>query len=277
MLGVVLAAISQLFAEIGTSIGKYEVAHKKESLYAFGFLNAFWATAFLAIIMLFRGEFVFSLASLPTFGLRVVLEIILMFVSAHAVITADRSTFAFLRVLTIPLLLGIDIMLGYAISHAQILGMTVIFIACVLLFSARGLSRRGRLLSIGSAILAAATLSLYKYNIENYNSVEAEQTLLHLITLSVFVVAAWWHGGENVFRLLVRRDFLAQSVVAGIAGVLFSYAFLFAPASVITTSKRVFEILGSIVSGRAVFHEKHIVVKLIACALITLGLYLMVR
>ena len=276
MIGVIIAGVAQFFAEISTSIGKYEVAHKRQSFYAFGFLNAFWATVFLIAIALVRGEFVFDLASLPTFALRAVLEIILMFVSLRAVITADRSTFAFMRVLTIPLLLGADLALGYTISTAQFAGIAVILVAFVFLFTGKGLGRKGRMLSLFSATLAAATLTLYKYNIEHYNSVEAEQTILHILMLVVLLGVAKWHTNERLFPLLIHPPFLVQSLFSGIASVLLSYAYLFAPASIITTSKRVFEILGSIISGQALFREKHLAIKLCAFVLISFGVVLLI-
>lgn len=276
MLGIIFTGIAQFFAEISTSIGKYEVEHKRESFYAFGFLNAFWATVFLIAIALMRGEFVFSMASLPTFALRVVLESILMFVSLKAVIVADRSTFSFIRVSTIPLLLGADLALGYAISTPQFAGIALILIALVILFTGEGLGRTGKLWSLFSAVLAAATLTLYKYNIEHFNSVEAEQALLHTIMFLVLLVAARWYTRESLFALLIRPPFLVQSLFSGIASVLLSYAYVFAPASIITTAKRVFEILGAITSGQMVFHEKNLAIKLFSFALIAIGLVFLV-
>lgn len=276
MLGIILIAVAELFAEASASIGRYEVKHRKETLYAMGFLTGFWATVFLIIFSLTLGEFRFSYESLPTFGLRLVLEAILMFVTLHAMIAADRSTFTFLRTFTIPLLLVTDIALGYALSMDQILGVSLIVIALLILLLNHGLSRRGKLLSLASAITAVGTLTLYKYDITHFNSVEAEQALTHVFLLIVIVVAAKLQTGEDVTRHMFRPVFFAQSLLAGVATMLFSFAFLFAPASVITAVKRSLEILGAIVSGRAYFHEKHVALKLLACALVAGGIALMV-
>jgi len=275
MIGVVLVAIAQVFAEIGTSMAKYEVVRKHESILAMGFLNAFWSTFFLLALGLFKGSFVFSLESLPTFLLRTVLELILMFVSLHAVIVADRSTFAFLRTLTIPLLLIVDLMLGYSITLWQIAGIALMIAAFSMLTLEKGLSRKGKMLSLLSALIPVATLSLYKYNITNFNSVEAEQTLIHVIIVVVLLLIAWFQTGENLFGYMRHPRYLAQSIVAGIAYVFLSYAYLYAPASVITAAKRACEILGAILSGRTVFHEKHLALKLGAFVLIASGAGLM--
>jgi drug/metabolite transporter (DMT)-like permease len=276
MLGILLIAVGELFAEASATIGRYEVKHRKETLYSMGFLSGFWATVFLLIYSLTWGEFRFSMESLPTFGLRLILETILLFFTLQATITADRSTFAFLRTFTIPLLLVVDIALGYALSIPQIFGISLIVIALLILLLNHGLSRRGKILSLLSALTAVATISLYKYNITYFNSVEADQALTHIFLLIVIVIAAKVHTGENVMRQMFRPLFFAQSLLAGIATVLMSFAFLFAPPSVIMAVKRSLEILGAIVSGRTYFHEKHVLLKLLACALVAGGITLMV-
>lgn len=276
MLGIVLIGIAQLFAELSTSLGKYEYERKRESLYAFGFLNAFWATIFLLALALYRDAFVFSFESLPTFALRAVFEVALLFANLHAVLAADRSTFAFLRTLTIPLLLAVDIALGYTITLPQMAGIALMVGAFVLLTLNHGLSRRGKFLTLLSALIPVITISLYKYNITHYNSVEAEQALQHIILLVVLLGVAWVRTGENLMTQIFRRDHLTQSLAAGAASVFLSYAYLFAPASIIMAGKRAFEIIGAILSGHAMFKEKHVVLKFTSCAIIMAGIGLMV-
>src|SRR3989344_5692223 len=50
MFGIILIAAAGVFEETGTVIGKYQVAHKKESLYAMGFLSSIWAAALLLLL-----------------------------------------------------------------------------------------------------------------------------------------------------------------------------------------------------------------------------------
>ncbi|MBL8158093.1 hypothetical protein JNK62_00970 [bacterium] len=276
MLGVILIAVGELFAEASATIGRYEVKHRKETLYTMGFLSGFWATVFLVIYSFTWGEFRFSYDSLPTFGARLGLEIALLLFSLHAMVQADRSTFAFLRTFTIPLLLAADLALGYPLSINQVFGVSLIVIALLILLLNHGLSRRGKLLSLMSAICAVGTITLYKYNITYFNSVEAEQTLMHVFLLVAIAAAAKLQTGEDVTRRMFKPVFFAQSLLAGVATMLFSFAFLFAPASVITAVKRSLEILGAIVFGRKYFHEKHVLLKLLACALVAGGIGLMV-
>lgn len=278
MIGITLVALAEFFAEFSVSIGKYEVAHKRETLFAMGFLNALWATIFMAVIGVASGSaFVFSLESLPTFLLRAVLETILMFVTLSALIAADRTTFSFLRIITIPLLLATDLWIGYAVSITEMAGISLIVVALVFLLLNHGLSRRGKMLSLASAIIAVATISLYKYNITHYNSVAAEQTLMHFLMLVAMVLGGAVYARENVLRYLLHPVFLAQSIAAGIANVLLSFGFAFGHPSVIMAAKRSFEIGVSVISGKAYFHEKHILIKSISLVLIAGGIVLILQ
>lgn len=275
MIGLLLVAVAEVFSEISNSLGKYEVREKHESVYALGFLNALWiAVFFLCWGVLGDGGLVFSRESMPTFLARAVLEIVLIFVSIHAITQADRSTFSFLRILTIPLLLLVDLALGYAITLPQIFGISFITIALTFLLLERGLSGRGKMLSLLTAVLAAGTISLYKYNIEHFNSVAAEQGLMYLIVLAALIIGARIRLGENVFKYLFKPVFLFQSLAAGVGGVLMSFAYTLAPASIIAAAKRPFEVLGSIASGQIRFHEKHLAIKLLAFLLILAGVLL---
>src|SRR3989344_1809856 len=104
MLTVLFASIASFLGEISSSIIKFETDHKKESIYTAGFINTLFGTAAFLLLAYFRGSFVFSSASLPTFIPRAILEIIQAQMSMLALMKSDRSTYAFLRNLTIPLL-----------------------------------------------------------------------------------------------------------------------------------------------------------------------------
>jgi hypothetical protein len=276
MIGLALVALGCIFSEASISIGKYQFQHKKESLYAMGFLDGFWATVFLIVIAIVRhGEFIFSINSMPTFITRAVLEIILLFVSLEAVTQASRSTFSFLRIITIPLLLVSDIVLGYNIGLMQIIGISLMVLALIFLLINHGLSRGGKLLSIFSALLAVGTITLYKYDISHFNSVEAEQIIMQLILLTALITITRIRTGEHLFRYLVDRTFFLQSIAAGAGSVMLSFAYLYAPASVLTTGKRSFSVLTALASGQKFFREKRLGTKLIATALIIVGLILL--
>jgi len=277
MFGIILALVSSIFREAGTSIGKSKALAHKESIYTMGFLNLFWATIFFfAYAFFIRGEFIFLLASLPTFGVRIVLELLQAHFTMKAIVVSDRSTFGFLRIWTLPLLLGVDILLGYTIGLYQMLGISAIVIAFIFLFINHGIKAKGAGLVMFTAINAVATISLFKYNITNFNSVEAEQGVMTLILLVYFFFMARFVAKERPFMDHMRKPiFFAQSLLMGVAGVLMSFAFAFAPASVITSVKRAFSILASTISGNLYFKEKKLLIKIAAFILIAGGVVLL--
>ncbi len=272
MLGLILVAVSQVFAEFAASFGKREVERKEETVYEMAFLSTVWGAVLISLWGVFHGSFVFNPESLPLFLVRSVLEIALLFISFHAVIRADRSTFAFLRVLTIPAVLAADIVLGYTLSLTQILGMLLIVTSLGLLFFGKGLSATGKLLTITAALLAAATVSLFKYNLTYYgNSVEAEESIMYAILLVAVIAAGFFRGHQNVFASFLRPAHLAQSFAAGIGSILMAFAYVFAPASVIMSGKRALDILYAIVSGQTYFHENRLALKLLAFLVVATG------
>lgn len=276
MFGILLAFASSLFRETGTSIGKSQALEKKESVHTMAFLNLFWAAIFFfAYAFFIRGEFLFDLASLPTFILRAALEILQLHFTMRAIVIADRSTFGFLRIWTIPLLLVVDITLGYAISFEQILGISLIVISFIILFINHGIKKKGAGFVLFTAINAVATISLFKYHITYFNSAEAEQGIITLILIAYSFIMARYVAKENPLRFLTKRIFFFQSMAWGIGSVLMSFAYLFGPASIITAAKRALTILTSTLAGNFYFHEKKLIIKLISFTLIALGIILL--
>jgi hypothetical protein len=158
MFGFILAAASAFVGEVSTSIGKVKVAKGTESRYAMAFLTYFVAFFWFLGILIYNQSFKFSLESLPTFGTRVLLEVILTYVSIRAITTSSRSTFSFVRTGTMPLLLLVDIYFGYTISTMQIFGISTIVLAILFLFKNHGLEKRGIGYVVASTLLAATEL-----------------------------------------------------------------------------------------------------------------------
>ncbi|MBI2023713.1 hypothetical protein HYT01_04100 [Candidatus Giovannonibacteria bacterium] len=277
MLGILLPSISAFFIEIADSIGKYEVANRRESIYTMGFLNYLWGTLIFLAVAVFRGSFIFSIASLPTFGIRLFLEILQTHFGILAVVRAERSSYSLIRTATIPLLLLVDIALGYAIGYAQIAGVIVIFTALVLIFLNNGIKKEGLGFVLFSTLNAVLTISLLKYDITYFNSVEAEQAVMHSLLMLYLVIGAYFIAKENPFYFLKRREFLAQSFSSGSGSAINSFAFGFAPASVVMAFYRTFSVLWSFVFGRIYFKESQLFKKIMFSILIIVGVFLLAK
>ncbi len=276
MLGIVLAGIGDFFAEIAESIGKKEGVGKVASVYTLSFVSLFFGTLFILTFGIMRENLVFSLASLPTFIPRALLEILQAYATTRALIESDRGDFGFVKSLTIPLLLAVDLALGNPLSSFQITGIVLILVAVSTLLIYERHTVRGLFWLLISAANASITISLYKYNISTFNSVEAEQSLIMGILLVYFFFAALYFAGENPIRFLRRRVFFAQSFSAGFAHVANSFAYLFASPSVITASIRSFAVLFALISGRLYFHEKYLLLRSSVFLLVVLGLVLLI-
>lgn len=276
MLGILLVFISSALTEFADSVGKKEVKERVASVASFAFLNLLVGTSILLVIGFVKDHFIFSLDSLPTFLPRLALEILQAHLTVLAVVRADRSDFGLLKTFTIPLLFIVDVLIGYQISYNQGLGVTVIFLGILLLLSKEHFKTKGFWLVMLSAVNAVITLSLFKYNISNFNSVESEQIIIMLVQMLYFFILAKISYKENPFKLLRRPIFIAQTTTAGLAGTIASYAYLFAPAAIITGALRATAILTSIISGRFYFGEKNMTIKIISFVLVGVGLFLLI-
>ena len=285
MFGILLTAFGTLADEVSTSIGKWEVTRGRESIFTMGFLSSLWGAVFLLVLAFlvpkgffapgFPGGFVFNMASLPTFMPRVLLEILQAYVTVYAIAHADRSTYGFLRIITIPLLLVTDILLSYSFNLSQIAGMTFIIASLFILFMNHGIRRQGAGVVLFIAVNAVITISLYKYDITLFNFIEAEQSIVSLVLLVFFFFMAFTRAGENPLRLLARPVFFFQSLLSGVSGAVTSFAYLFGTASIITTALRAFSVLFAMLSGHFYFREKKLWIKISVFSLITVGLVLL--
>jgi hypothetical protein len=273
MLPVLLVLTSTFSLEASMSLGKRNVSQRRETVFDMCFLGLFWALVVLLITLAFGATWHVSLASLPTLVVRILLEALLVYNLAETTVMADRTTMAFLRLLTIPLLLVVDISLGYHITNVQLAGIGVMFCALVLAFRHNARSRRGAWRAVLSAIIAVGTVSLYKYDITNYNSVVGEQSVV-LSALIIFFLFMARRQKRSPLALLLKPNTGTQSLANGISIALESFALSLAPASIIITLKRSFAVVWAIVFGGVYFHEHSLKRKVSSGALLALSLIL---
>jgi hypothetical protein len=273
MLAVLLLFSSTFALEASMSIGKRSVDKRRETVFEMCFLGFFWGLLLLLSTLAFGATFRVTLASLPTLTLRIILEAALTYTLAESTVRADRTTSAFLRLLTIPLLLVVDISLGYHFTSLQLAGVGLMFAALLLAFGKNASSQRGAWYAVLGAILAVGTVSLYKYDITHFNSVVGEQSVV------LTVLLAWFFGlsmrkGRNPLRLLLRPETGTQSLANGISIALEAFALSLAPAAVIITLKRSFAVIWAIVFGGTYFHEHSLGRKISSGALLAASLAL---
>lgn len=175
-------------------------------------------------------------------------------------------------IITIPLLPLVDLFLGYDIGLFSLIGIIIITIGLIILLINHGLNKKGIEYVLFSSINAVATISIYKYCITHYNSVSAQQIISLFFILIFLFIMAMYKSKDNPFKSILKKEFFIQSFSMGMGSAIISFAYIFAPASIITGAKRAASILWTIVSGNHYFHEKNILLKIISLILIVIGL-----
>ncbi|MDO8482074.1 MAG: hypothetical protein Q7S75_03250 [bacterium] len=276
MFGILLAGITSAFDEVADSIGKKRISTGLESYYTFGFLTQFLSALFITATGFLFADFYFSLDSLATFIPRVLIAILELQIATIAISKVDRGNFGFIKLATIPLLLGADFVLGYPLANIQILGIILIIIPIGILFYSNFSKGKGMFLVLLVAVLAAIDISLYKYDISHFNSVESEQAIISLIIALYFFLTATIIRGENPLSFLREKIYIVQSGSSGIAYLVGSFAYLYAPASIITAAFRGFSVLFSILTGTFYFKERGFLMRAILFLTISIGLVLLI-
>lgn len=272
MMGFFLAFFGSLLSESSLSIGKTEMKDKKEGVFSYMFLGLFCIfIIFLITALINPSSFRFSWQSLPTFSLRLILEIIQIYVTVIAIAKADRTTFSFIRSITIPLILLVDVFLGYSLRLNQIIGIAILFIAFIITFADHSIRKKGLLLVIICSLNSVITISLYKYNITHFNSFVAEQLIITFFILISALIASLIKEHKNPFKLLLKKPFFFQSIFSGSAGFIESAAYTFLPASIAVAIVRASGIFWSTIFGKVYFKEKHIYHKIAIVAVIITG------
>lgn len=272
MFAGLLILVGSFFAEVADSIGKKQVQRSKQNVYSLGFLNSFWVTIILFVSIILGANFTFNTASFPTFLTRVVLEIVLAHITVLGIIRAERSTFAYLRLLTIPLVLIIDLVLGNSLGMAQIIGVNLVFLGLIILLYRNPKSNKGVWTVVLGAVIASITLSLFKYDITHYNSVAAEQLLVTSAVVFYFYIASVVRKQRVDLSLLIKPWTALQSLSSGLETAFVSFAFYYAPTSIITVLKRTTAMFWAVLFGHRYFKEEAMLRKVLAGILIGCGL-----
>jgi hypothetical protein len=104
----------------------------------------------------------------------------------------------------------------------------------------------------------------------------AEQLIVYIVLALYFFFIAKVISRENPLHLLKKKLVFTQSFSHGIGSILESFAYSFAPASLMLAIKRSSSLLWGIVFGNAYFKEQHILLKLGVFLILATGIVLIV-
>jgi hypothetical protein len=276
LFGVILTIAASASKEITNAIGKIEIEHKTETIYSLSFLNhILTALVFVLIAVATEGGVNIHPESWIYLGPRLALDIAIVWLGGTALGKIDRSTFGFFHLLTIPGLLIVDAVVGYAISLPSYIGIALILGALGYLFIFSGINTKNVYLVVVQSILAVITLSLFKYSIENYNTIASEQAVTVSALAVIYGFYTFFVSKENWKEVLFPKRHLAQATTSTIATMFGSYAYYFGVPSVITTVRRAGDVIVNIISGKMIFHETHLKKKLGVLIVVIAGLVLL--
>lgn len=280
MLAAMLVLVGNFFEELSASASKHAFTGRVFTYVLYGFLIEAISVLFFGGTALIGGySLAYNTHALPLFALRVITEFLQCEVVFRALAIADRSTFGFVRVLTIPLLLIVDIMMGYKITNIEFLGIGIILVVLLAYFAGGKLHGKGMGLSLASALLSVSDLSLYKYDIAHYNVATVSQLYVALALFAIYAVRLVLSKTDR--KLLVEMTahpllglvFVSQ----GFSSLLTSLAYQYAPASLILAFSRGVSVMWSLLSGVFYFHEERVLRKTFAFAIIVIGLFVLTQ
>ena len=275
MFGILLAFFGNFFGEFSASFGKQLLKTKELSIYLYGAMNYFSLVIFFFAITLFKGETLVFGGGVLLFLTRFVFEVIQSEAQLRALEFADRTTFGFLRALTIPLLLIVDIVLGYTLTMTQLLGVLLVTFSLVFMFYGSRVRHEGFYLSLFSAVNAVITISIYKYDITHFRSVAVEGFYLALLLALYLGTRSLILHGRDVLRLLRRPSLIFLVTGNSVASVLVSFAYQYGPASLILAMVRAGALFWSFFSGALYFHEGEIRRKFVVLSFLLVAAFLM--
>jgi len=226
-------------------------------------------------VCLFNKQIYINQDSFLLLAIRVVSEILQSYFTILAIKNADRSTFSFIRTLTIPLLLIIDLIIGYKFSFISIIGLWILIISFFIIFLLKNkINFKWWKYVLFTAINWAFTISLFKYSITFYwNSVEFDQIVVFssVMFFYLYYLLKYKYKIPNIFK---DKLFLFQGISMGVAMVLISFSYLFLNSSIATAIKRWWEIFWSIIFWYKIFNEKNILFKFFIAIFIFIWLIL---
>lgn len=275
MLGMLLTFSGNFIGEFSSSLGKRMLEKKELSTYLYGMASYLFLAILFFLITRIGGESLVFGGGVAIFVIKCIFEIIQSEVQFRALKLAPRTTFTFLRVLTIPLLFVVDLVLGYTLTISQFIGVLLVTLSLVFMFSGKHISRNGFYLSLFSAINAVITISLFKYNITHFRSVAVEGCYTTILLSCYFVTRSYLLHGMDMFRLLWCPNVGLLVVSDGIASVLLSFAFQYGPASLILAMVRSSALLWSFLSGAFYFSESGMKRKFATLSVLVVAVFLM--
>ena len=229
----------------------------------------------LVLLSIWKWEFDFNVISITLLILYSLLWILFTYFAINAINKADRSTNSLFSVIILPILLFWDIMIWYDINMYHIIW--VIFIVSVLILSSYKWSISTKWLSyvIWAQIVASMWITIYKFMITNYSSVEAISIIDSFLMLSIFFFIIIYNIWFNWVKDCLKINSLKIWFLSAIWQTLWLFAYLFWPASIVTAIKRMLQMFWWVMFWHFVFKEENFWKKIWNLAVLSIWIIIM--
>jgi len=217
--------------------------------------------------------------SIPLLWIRLILEILQSYFTIIAIKHCDRSTFSFIRILTIPLLVIVDIILWYQFTTYSLIWIWIIlFSFLVFNIKLKTINFTWWYFVLFTSVNAVFTLSLFKYSISYYwNSLEIDQFIMLLWIFIFFIIYNYKKHKSCALKLIVEEKiFLLQWLTIWILSLLIGYSYLYLNASEARAITRAWEMFWATIAWTLFFKEKNIIKKLFFALCIIIWLIIMI-
>jgi len=189
--------------------------------------------------------------------------------------TADRSTASIFSVLVLPMLLVSDIILWYDITMYQVVW--VLFITLVLLYSSYSgtLNMKWFKYIIITTLIAFVSTMIFKYQISHYASVYSQLFIQSFFAMLIAIWIVYKKMWLAWLKWILKKDYIIIWAVRWTNTMLTSLAYMFGPASIISSFKRICAMFWWVIFGKLVFHETQIWKKMANVAVLSFWIFIM--
>lgn len=282
MIWFLLWIIWTFFGECNNIISKQKLT--KHHHFTMGVISTLFGVILFGLMIGYKIQFtdfspILNPASIFLLTIRIFLEIFQSYVSLLAIKYSDRSAFSIIRVITLPLLLIVDIILGYNFSVYSYIGIILIVFSFIFFqkWSYKQIVSANKY-ALLSAINAVLTISLFKYSITYYwNSPEVDQIIILSSILIFFIIQNYRVNKISAIWLIFKEKiFILQAFMGSLSSLILTYSYVYLNASEATTLKRAWEMFWAILAGMVFFKEKQIAKKLFFAICLSIWLFIMI-
>jgi uncharacterized membrane protein len=277
VLTVLFASISSFIDQLGSAVSKdvMDPAAANLDVWTSALLSLLFGSLIIFMVFLFKvglGGVILDTGYIWTFIPRVALEILQLYVTYTALKISDLSTFGFIRVISIIVVVISELVfMGVLLKPGQYLGIFIVLLSILAIFRSGKSKTDGWKYSLASAVNGALLLTFTRFQFNHINPYLNEsivRAFCIVIVLGIILIS-----GKGLAVLPKKILWLAP--FRSLTGLLNLLALNFGSASIYSTSERGGSVVSAVLVGHSYFKEKSFGEKLLISLSICFGIILL--